>query len=412
VFKQLLFLTIVFSLLSPVLVHANDGASVEILLNGYDGETPLTASLINFSFETLESKNITSSPFTFTGLNLSESYTIVLDYKGIPYSAQVNTNQTSQQVKIELYDVTSSDEKVIVSFHHISLARKQNSIVVAEVIEFFNSDTKVLKDIDIKISLPKGYSNLTSSQSSFLTVSDFGYFFRLPSPIKPNQTQVIDLTYVITPSEYEYKLVQRPYYDTQIFIVTTKVGDINGDLKINSYESMKSYGDPIDIGGSKYDAYSTDNIYAGESVSASIIGYKNEDLTMFYAGTGVIVLLLISGVAFGFRNSKFSSKRPKSEEDDINNLLSKLEQDFKEGKIKEIEYLKQRLEYKQRLENTSTSSNKKSKSEEDEINNQLSKLEQDFKEGKIKEIEYLKQRLEYKQRLENIQSLVDESSER
>ncbi|HEY4700229.1 MAG TPA: hypothetical protein VIH27_07695, partial [Nitrososphaerales archaeon] len=102
----------------------------------------------------------------------------------------------------------------------------------------------------------------------------------------------------------------------------------------------------------------------------------------------------------------------KSEEDEINNLLSKLEQDFKEGLIKEIEYLKQRLEYKQRLENTSTSSNKKSKSEEDEINNQLSKLEQDFKEGKIKEIEYLKQRLEYKQRLENIQSLVDESSER
>jgi len=282
-FSRLTGISILFILLTLNLftlsAYAKEDSSVEVLLDGYDGVTPLTASLINSSFKTLESKSVTSSSFTFTGLNLSESYTIVIDYKGIPYSAQVNTNQSSQQVKVELYDVISSDEKVIVSFHHISLARKQNSIVVAEVIEFFNSGTTVLKDTDIKISLPKGYSNLTSSQSSFLTVSDFGFFFRSPSPIKPNQTQVIDLTYVITPSDYEYKLVQRPYYNTQIFIVTTKVGDINGDLKVNSYEGIKSYGEPIDIGGAKYDAYSSDNIYAGDSASVSISGYKNQDIT-------------------------------------------------------------------------------------------------------------------------------------
>jgi hypothetical protein len=74
--------------------------------------------------------------------------------------------------------------------------------------------------------------------------------------------------------------------------------------------------------------------------------------------------------------SSVSSDKLKAEEDALLGVLKEVETDFKDGKIKEVDYLKLKLKYTEQLE-------------------------------KIKEVDYLKLKLKYTEQLEDVRNRME-----
>ncbi len=350
IFSILLISILTISMTSPFLgvVFAREAGSANILVEGYDGKTVMQAALSDSKSKLLDNKTVASASFTYTNLTVGEKYSLQLTYKSIPYTAEIDVKQPTQDVAIKVYELTSDDEDIAIEFHHVSFSRGEDSLNVTEFIQFYNSGNKVHNGTDLKVAMPQGFKNFRSAHSCCVTKTDFGYFFKLPTPLKPNESQTIDLRYELTPDTDEYAFLKRAYYYTGVMIVTSKVDDV----KVVSSENLQSEG-PVDLGYGTFDAYSYSNVYAGEGFSITITGYKSGGLTILYAGTGALLLLIIGAVIYGFKRSHVSLQQLQSAEEALNAVLAELEKDFSEGKIKEVDYLKLKLKYKARLEKIS-----------------------------------------------------------
>lgn len=343
----LLICTLLFSftLQYSGVAFAQEKGRVDVLVEGYDGSAVMSVHLIDSGFNFVENKTVDTATFSFTNLTLNEQYLILLYYKEIPYTAEVKVNQTSQQVEIRVYEPTVSDEDIVVEFYHVALTRGEDALNVTEFIQFINLGDKVHDGTELKIAMPEGFKNFRSSHSCCVERTDFGFFFTIPEPIMPNETQTIDLRYQLTPDTDEYTFIKRAYYDTAIAIVTVS----SDDLEVVSTENLRSEG-KIDIEQQAFDAYSVPDVFAGQGFAITVTGYRTAGLNLLWVGTGVLVVLILGAVAYGLRGTRVSPERLKVEEEALTSVLEELERDFSGGKINEVEYLKLKLKYKTRLE--------------------------------------------------------------
>lgn len=329
---------------------AQQTGNIDVSIQGYDGNSTMTVSLLDATAHYLENKTVNAASFSFTGVALNQPHTIVLTYKDIPYTTQVNATQDpQQQVNIRVFERATSDENIMISFHHVAISKGDNSINVTEYIEYVNVGDKVQNGTELKVSMPEGFKNFRSSHSCCMTKADFGFFFTIPNPVFPNGTQVLDLEYEISPDSDQYELSKREYYDTGFAVVTILAGDAFSAVP-GSNRTLFSEG-PVPIQGQTYDAYSAASIYAGEGFAISLTGYKSATgINIVWVGTGILFALIAGAVVYGFRGNKVSDEKLASEAEALNTVMAELEKDYKEGKISEVDYLKLKLKYKSRLE--------------------------------------------------------------
>ncbi|OHE56350.1 MAG: hypothetical protein A3K61_06345 [Thaumarchaeota archaeon RBG_16_49_8] len=329
---------------------AQQTGKIDVSVQGYDGSSTMTVSLLDATAHYLENKTVNTASFSFTGVVLNQPHTIVLTYKDIPYTTQVNATQDpQQQVNIRVFERATSDENIMISFHHVAISKGDNSINVTEYIEYVNVGDKVQNGTELKVSMPAGFKNFRSSHSCCMTKADFGFFFTIPDPVFPNGTQVLDLEYEISPDSDQYELSKREYYDTGFAVVTVLAGNDFSAVP-GSNRTLFSEG-PVEIQGQTYDAYSAASVYAGEGFAISLTGYKSATgINIVWVGTGILFALITGAVVYGLRGNKVSDEKLESEAEALNTVMAELEKDYKEGKISEVDYLKLKLKYKSRLE--------------------------------------------------------------
>ena len=328
---------------------AQQTGQIDVSVQGYDGSSTMTASLLDAKDRYLENKTVTTASFSFTNVSITQPHSIILTYKGVPYTTNVNvTKDSRQQVNVRVYELATSDENVTISFHHIALSKGDNSVNVTEYIEYVNVGDKVQNGTDLKIFMPQGFTNLRSSHSCCMTKTDFGFFFKIPTPVLPGGTQPLDLSYEISPDTDQYRFEERMYYDTG-FVILTIPSDTDFKAVPNSNESLRSEG-PVEIQQQTYDAYSADSVFAGQGFALTVTGYKSTSINVVWAGTGILFAIIFGAVVYGFRGTKISADKLQTESEALTSVMAELEKDFAEGKVTEVEYLKLKLKYKTRLE--------------------------------------------------------------
>ncbi len=349
---SILLISVLMLSFTPFLevAFAQQTGKIDVSVQGYDGSSTMTASLLDATAHYLENKTVNTASFSFTSVALNQPHTIVLTYKDIPYTTQVNATQDpQQQVNVRVFERATSDENIMISFHHVAISKGDNSINVTEYIEYVNVGDKVQNGTELKVSMPAGFKNFRSSHSCCMTKADFGFFFTIPNPVFPNETQVLDLEYEISPDSDQYELSKREYYDTGFAVVTVLAGNDFSAVP-GSNRTLFSEG-PVEIQGQTYDAYSAASVYAGEGFAISLTGYKSAaGINIVWVGTGILFALIAGAVVYGFRGNKVSVEKLESEAEALNTVMSELEKDYKEGKISEVDYLKLKLKYKSQLE--------------------------------------------------------------
>ncbi|MCL4435883.1 MAG: hypothetical protein M1387_04100 [Thaumarchaeota archaeon] len=347
----ILLISVLLLSFTPLLevAFAQQTGKIDVSVQGYDGSSAMTVSLLDSPAHYLENKTVNTASLSFNGVALGQPHIIILTYKGIPYTTNVNaTKDAQQQVNIRVFERATTDENMMISFHHVALSKGDNGVNVTEYIEFVNVGDKVQNGTDLKVSMPQGFKNLRSSHSCCMTKADFGYFFKIPNPVLPNGSQVLDLEYEISPDADQYQFSKREYYDTGFVVITILSGS---DFKAvpGSNQTLKSEG-PVEIQNQRYDAYSAESVFAGQGFAISLTGYRSSGLNMVWVGTGILFALIAGAVIYGFRGNKVSDEKLESEAEGLNTVLAELEKDYKDGKISEVDYLKLKLKYKSRLE--------------------------------------------------------------
>ncbi len=329
------------------MIFAQENGKVDILVEGHDGTTSFNAVLLNSSLGVVESKTVHKSQFNFDNILIDEQYSILVNYKGVEYISTLNVTETLQQLVIQVFEPITSDENIIVSFHHVSITKEDNHLNIVEILEFMNLGANIYNGSDLKIAMPENFENFQSSYSSCVISTDFGFFFDIPLPLMPNETVRVDLRYTLDPDANDYQFTKLMYYDTAMLILTVN----SEDLRVTSTsENLESRG-LVPIDDQTFDAYSISGIFEGQGFSITVTGYKPTALNLLWIGTGLLLVLIIGAVAYGFRGTRVSLDQLQVDEQSLSSLLKELETNFSEGKITEVEYLKLKLNYTERLEN-------------------------------------------------------------
>jgi hypothetical protein len=420
---------LIFSFSSPVLrVFAQESSNIEVQVEGYDGQSTLTASLIDSNSNYLDNVTTNSAVFSFNNYTIGSMNTILLNYKGIDYTKTIVSNETSSKVVINVYEPTSVDDDIIIDFHHVAISRGDNYVNITEVLQFSNIGNTVYNGTDLKIVMPEDYKNFDSGHSCCVSKTDFGFFFGIPEPLMPNTTQTIDLRYRVEPGEGEYFLEKRNYYYTGVVIITVS----SDDLEIVDFSDNLVNEGEIDINNQLYNAFSTTGVFSEQGFAVTVSGYKSGGLNLIWIGTGALIVVIVGAVVIGFRGTRVKPEKLQAEEEALSSVLSELEKDYAEGKVTEVEYLKLKLKYTDQLEKIKNSlrgipvksekleteeekpavlsEQEKLRAEEEALSSVLSELEKDYAEGKIKEVEYLKLKLKYTEQLEKVKDSIQENS--
>jgi hypothetical protein len=326
---------------------AQETGAVDISIDGYDGISNISISLLDSNMRNIQNKTVKTDSISFVDVPLNHMYQVLLHYKGVPYTVSVNATQSQSPVHIQVYDPDVSDDNLIITFHHIAITRAVNSLNITEFIQFTNVGNKVKNGTEIKISMPSDFKNFRSSYSCCVQRTDFGFFFTLPAPLFPNGTQNFDILYEISSDSDQYEFSKRQYYDTAFAVLTVSADD----LQVVSTDNLQSEGQ-IDINQRSFYAYSVPNVFAGDGFSVTVTGYGTTEsgFNPVWMGTAVLMVVIVVAVVFGFRGKRVTPEKVHAEEDALKSVMAELEKDFTDGKIKEVDYLKMKLKYANRLE--------------------------------------------------------------
>jgi len=328
---------------------AQETGRIDVIVNGHDGQSKMNTLLINSSNVIVENVTSNNPLFIFENLSLGNQYLILLNYKGVDYPVIILANQTKYETEIHVFEPTNSDENVSIDFHHISITIGENYLNVTELLQFRNFGDTVINNPDIKIEIPNNFMNFIWDQDCCLEPSDFGIFFSPIEPLMPNGSKTINFEYRLEPSSNEYSFEKRQYYDTSVVIIT-----MDPEIGVLSSNNLNSEG-LIEINGNLVAAYTSINIFTGNGFSITVSGYKGSEINLLWIGTGVLVVLGASGVIITLIRSRKSLDQLKSKEAALSSELEKIEKDFTNGNIIEVEYLQLKLKNKTELEEVQSS---------------------------------------------------------
>ncbi len=340
---------IIFALLAICLLLISPGALAEstakilVSVEGYDGRSTMNVSLVDPTLRYLMNKTVSSGEFVLEGVSINQTYYILLQYKGVNYVQTVSVRSPLEKVKFTVFDTTTSDEWIVIDFHHIVIEREKDALKISEFLQYRNVGSKVYNGTEIKISMPEGYYNLASEHSCCMRPTDYGLAFTPPSPIKPNSTQYLELSYYISPKESPFTFSKKNFYNTASLVVL-----VSTDLQTDSFTNLEK-GDYVNVGNKRYASFFLSNAPNGSEIELTISGVGQAASQWLWMSVILTVALIIGLSAYGIRGSRRLAEDLTAKKRALEEVLAELERDYRAGKLEEIQYLKLRLRYLEKL---------------------------------------------------------------
>ncbi len=331
--------------ISTVFVRGGDTSKIVINIKGFKEGSRVVANLLSSEQGLLENKTVYSDAFSFENVTVGKEYFVLILYNGVTYGKHLLMNNTVERVEFTVFEVTSDDADVTLSFHKVVLGVKGSALNMVEVLIYKNNGAQVYNGT-LHVALPPTYENLNTSIMGCCiekTIEGFTVT-NLMEVVKPNDLYQVTVSYTIHPTTGEYVFIKKTAYPTSTFMIlvekveNTQLKDVSGLVS----------GSTIDFEGKNYNLFTASNLQAAEAISFTLSGFTaTADLTTMWIGASLIAAVV---AALGFITVRFrgqSTENLLAKKDAVFSVLDRLERDLKEGKIGEEEYEELRTKYKE-----------------------------------------------------------------
>ncbi len=296
-----------------------------------------------FEFKDLSTDNGTT--YTVGAIFQEASYT----------SAEIALTATSlsQAVELDVYDSTTSDEKIQVSNGHMVVYVDQGDFEILEIWRFSNTGDKAFIGTQGKtakgtlyFNLPSGATALSPGPGSAIETSGNGAISTVAVP--PGVTDV-NFSYLIPYQESSLTLLRKTDYAIASFSLLVQ----DAGVKVTS--TRLTPGNPQMINGENFLYFTAGNLARGIDLDASFSGVVKPSaasaetfLLWPWLLAGVGVLGLVVAIAYPrLKKQYIATDRPTpKDEDELVEELARLDDAFEAGTIGEKEYCSQRAQLK------------------------------------------------------------------
>jgi hypothetical protein len=325
---------------------AADTGGIDINIEGYDGGSPITLSVYDLNFTIIKEVNFSSSHISLSNLTIGETYYLYLDYKGIQYQSQILLLSSEKNITMKIYEPTSSDEDLVVNLHHIIIINEEGELMVSETLEYKNTGNKMINGSQISVSMPKEYGSFTSGHACCVVRTPYGLILNQPEPLTPNQTFILDLQYTLNPASISYIYAKDIHYNTSYTLIITDPEFFKTD-SLSGFEIEKD----VELGENKYDVFTRLNMIKGSVFTLNMPQDTMSDI-LLWTGVGALIIVIGASAIYTLKQRGGSDKSPDpiKEKVAINEVLDRIEADYKEGKINEVNYLKTKATFLEKLE--------------------------------------------------------------
>lgn len=335
-----------------------DGSSVanqDIILKTYlnDNEIGSTAT-----------KTDAAGKFQFSGLSAGPgySYQVSLQYQEAEYISERITfdkGKTTKSVTLTVYDSTTSDGAIKVTFSHIIIYVGQGSFSVMEYFLFVNEGdrtyvgSKVVgadgKKETLRFSLPKKATELQYTlelMECCVVQTEEGFVDTMP--VKPGAIEA-SFSYRLSYSSGTYtfsKKVNHPIDNFDLLVQSKGIEVVSDQLTTE---------EPLDIEGNRFIHLSSKNLAPGVILSARLSGLPKADIqrVLIWVAMGLTVLIVGFGFSYPLIRKRLQPVSPEGSLDHKRQGLllkiAQLDNDFESGKISEEVYRRIRTETKAQL---------------------------------------------------------------
>jgi hypothetical protein len=264
-------------------------------------------------------------------------------YKGVDYVQKIDVRRPLENVTFVVFDTTDSDEALRIDFYHIIIERDKEAVRISEFLQYRNVGSKVYNGTEIKISMPADYSDLTGEHDCCMVPTEYGLAFNPPSPIKPNLTQYLEFSYRLTPETSPLTFSKKAFYNISSFVIL-----VAADLRVENFTNLQK-GDEIDMEGRRFVPYFKSSIPKDDEIKLVISGVGGGGKQWLWVGALLIILFIGGVVVYGMRSGRKSVEKLLAEKKALEEVLQALESDYGDGKLDELQYLKLKLKYTEKL---------------------------------------------------------------
>ncbi len=245
-------------------------------------EVTLTSRLNDAEVSSTTARTDSQGYFVFKELSTETSYRyqVSLNFQQVQYYSELlsfDEGKTSQSVKVDVYDTTTSDEAISTAMMHTVIYIGQDALRVKEIFLFVNDSDRTyvgLKEIDnkgnketLQFYLPEAATGLQVSRGlieSHINRTKSGFVDSLP--VLPGPTEVA-YSYTIPYSSSAYKFSQKFNYPTARYDLLFQ----GGDVKITSGQMVSET--PLDIEGTTFNHFSGTDLARGGVIVAELSSF-------------------------------------------------------------------------------------------------------------------------------------------
>jgi hypothetical protein len=353
--------------------------------------------------------------YVFDYLGLNDTYWVSLVYKGVPYYKGYSfTNGSSAQLDIMVYEVTRSDEDIVITAHQVLIQTSENLLSVHEYLTYENDGIKVFNNSRLIVWFPQEIRDFSSSiMDCCIQIFEDGAVFDPMDPIMPGQQYFMSMSYYLDVASSDYTFRKKTDYSTKAFHLF--VAD-NENIKVTSVSGLEDQGS-ITLDDIDHTFYTGFDLEAGIFLGVNLVGLGSSFNFMNQIG-GIILISLIPTflVSYSFmrgkRMGKASTEDLASKKRGIFKKIIQLESDYEAGDVSENRYENLQSKYRKRVmqlmqlidesrlhQSQSQQYLLEQRIEKRSLMSTLEKLEEDFKNGLISEEGYQKIKTMYEKRM-------------
>jgi hypothetical protein len=356
-----------------------DGVINGSLVNGTAGaSTPnaLTVSLTIYRNKVVEDiKYATSSDqgqFSFSQLPTDASYSFVAGtvYQKVTYSSDLisfSSGQLSASLQLKVYESTTAAVPISIMMSHSVLNYASGLFMIKEYNFFVNSGDRTYLGVNVdpasgrmetlKLSLPSGASGFLPDPAlaNYLTIS--GSQVSYSAPLLPGSNQII-YSYVVPGTADKYRLDWKINYNIMRYDLLV----LNQDVRVSGPKLTQE--ESLDLGGTQYQDYSSQNLKAGDILTAEFSGLLGNKTNYWVYLWLLLIPAAVLAVFYIWRKKKnLPASQPvktdEAEEPEISVTpgdrqlllleIARLDDKFEAGLIEEKEYRERRSALKLKI---------------------------------------------------------------
>lgn len=373
--KRLVWLALVFLILSPspaALAAEPGGGVIEgQVINGTAGgssvanlEVALKTYQGGAQVDTTTAITDAEGRFVFEGLATDPdySYQVVLTFQQAEYSTEplsFGEGETSKFTEITVYDATTSDEKVKVQMAHTviyvepeGLRVEEYALVVNESDLTYIGANEVAEGVreTLRFSLPEDATELQLKRGLMeccVYGTEDGFIDTMP--LLPGSREVV-YSYRISNKSREYTFSHKVHYPTDNYDLL-----VQGE-NVNLTSEQLAIAEPLFIQDIWFKHLAGTDLVPGDVLVAQFSNLRPADTQSTILWVVLALTVLIGGFGLAYYLLRQRRLQPVAPEDNLSQQkqrllleISRLDDDFEDGKIDEETYRRLRAEKKSQL---------------------------------------------------------------